>query len=1055
MAVAVSAHFTTTGPAAKPDHRTGPERMAAWRARGMGPDGGHGTLRPTGVEDVDIGSLRAALESSVRGEVRFDAGHRAVYSHDSSNYRQPALGVVVPRDAEDIVAAVAACREHGAPVVSRGCGTSLAGQTCNVAVVIDHSKHLREVLEVDPEGRIARVEPGVIRDQLSERTEREHGLTFAPDTSTHAYATLGGMIGNNSCGTHSVMAGRTADNVEELEIVTYDGERLRVGPTSAQELEAIVAAGGRRGEIYSGLRDLRDRYADLVRERYPDIPRRVSGYNLDELLPEKGFNVARALVGSESTLATVLEATVRLVPSPPARTLLVCAYDDVFAAGDHVPEILEFDPIGLEGLDDVLIGDMRTLGMHLEDLSMLPDGKGWLLVEFGGETTEESDEKATECMKALGKGRNAPRMELFDKPPNEAKLWDIRESGLGATAFLPGHADHWEGWEDAAVPPAALGSYLRGFRDLLGRYDYDTSLYGHFGDGCVHCRINFDLGTAPGLRKWRSFLDEAADLVLEHGGSLSGEHGDGQSRGELLEKMYGPELLQAFAEMKAIWDPEGKMNPHKVVDPYPAASNLKLGAGYNPAQPETHFSYPEDDGRFAHAALRCVGAGKCRDASTGTMCPSYMVTRDEQHSTRGRARILYEMLEGRTITDGFRSKDVHEALDLCLSCKGCKGDCPVSVDMATYKAEFLSRHYRRRLRPAAAYTMGLIPFHARIAARMPSLVNALTGAPGLGAVLKRAGGIAPEREMPRFAAQTFTSWFERRGAVNPGGPPVVLFPDTFNNHLHPEPLKATAEALEDAGYRVVLPARDTCCGRPLYDYGMLDAARLFWRRTIETLRPHLRDGTKIVGVEPSCVAAFRDELPNLIDDDLDAKRLATQVMTLPEFLLNEAEDWKPPRLERRAIVHGHCHHEAVMGFDTERELLEGLGLDVEVLDSGCCGMAGAFGFEAEHYDVSVAVGERRLLPAVREAPGDALIVADGFSCKTQIEQLTDRRALHTAQVLAMARAEGPAGPAGERPEVRYPDLEPARTSRGGVAAVAGAVVAVGFAAAARGLRSRV
>ena len=1036
--------------ARRPDRRSGPERIAAWRARGMGPDGGHGTLRPDGVDQIDVRSLRRALEEGVRGEVRFDAGHRSIYSHDSSNYRQPAVGVVLPRDAEDVIAAVAACREHGAPVVSRGCGTSLAGQTCNVAVVIDHSKYLREIHDVDAERGSASVEPGVIRDQLSDLTEREHGLTFAPDTSTHAYATLGGMIGNNSCGTHSVMAGRTADNVYELEVVTYDGERMRVGETSEDELEAIVAAGGRRGEIYARMRDLADRYAELIRNRYPDIPRRVSGYNLDELLPEKGFNVARALVGSESTLATVLEATVRLVPSPPARSLVVCGYDDIFAAGDHVPQILEHGPIGLEGLDDVLIDDMRTLGMHLDDLSMLPDGKGWLLVEFGGETTAESDERARECMTALGKGKSAPRMELVDRPPKEAKLWDIRESGLGATAYLPAHPDHWEGWEDAAVPPAQLGSYLRAFRELLGRYEYRTSLYGHFGDGCIHCRVNFDLGTATGLRKWRRFLDDAADLVVEHGGSLSGEHGDGQSRGELLERMYGPELVEAFREMKSIWDPAGRMNPHKVVDPYPIVSNLKLGAGYAPADPHTHFSYPDDDGHFAHAALRCVGAGKCRDSDSGTMCPSYMVTLDEQHSTRGRARILYEMLEGQTITDGFRSDEVREALDLCLSCKGCKGDCPVSVDMATYKAEFLSAHYKRRLRPVTAYTMGLIPFHARLGARAPGLVNAITTAPGLGALLKRAGGIAGEREVPRFAAETFTDWFKRRGEVNPGSPPVVLFPDTFNNHLHPESLKATAEALEEAGYRVVLPARDTCCGRPLYDYGMLDLARVFWKRTIETLRPHLRDGTKVVGVEPSCVAAFRDELPNLIDDDLDAKRLSKQVMTLSEFLLNEAVDWKPPLLERKAIVHGHCHQEAVMGFDTERELLERIGLDVEVLDSGCCGMAGAFGFEADHYDVSVAVGERRLLPAVRKAPRNSLIVADGFSCKTQIEQLTDRRALHIAQVLAMARAEGPAGPAGPEPERGYPDLDAARPSKlrtvGVLALTAGIAAAATFGA---------
>ncbi len=1011
------------------DHRTGLERMAAMRAERIGPNGGHGTLRPAGIERIDVPSLRRTLERDVRGEVLFDAGHRAIYSHDSSNYRQPPIGVVVPRTTEDVVAAVAACREHGAPITSRGCATSLAGQTANVSVVIDHSKHLRKILEVDPDGRTARVQPGVIRDQLSNQTEAEFNLTFAPDTSTHAYATFGGMIGNNSCGTHSVMAGRTADNVHELEVLTYDGLRMRVGPTSDEELERIIAEGGRRGDIYRRMRDLRDRYADAIRAAYPDIPRRVSGYNLDELLPERGFNVARALVGSESTLVTVLDATVRLVYSPPARSLLVCAYEDVFHAGDHVPEILEHGPTGLEGLDDVLCEDMRKLGTHVSDLDLLPEGKGWLLVEFGGETTEEADEKARECMKHLAKEKDAPRMELYDKRPNEARLWDVRESGLGATAFIPGEDDHWEGWEDAAVPPDQIGSYLRRFRDLLGRYDYNTALYGHFGDGCVHCRIDFDLVTAEGLRKWRSFLDEAADLVLEHGGSLSGEHGDGQSRAEMLEKMFGPELVGAFGEMKDIWDPDRRMNPHKVVDPYPIVSNLKLGAGYAPAHPETHFGYPDDHGDFAHAALRCVGAGKCRDAATGTMCPSYMVTLDEQHSTRGRARILYEMLEGETVTEGWRSDDVHEALDLCLSCKGCKGECPVSVDMATYKAEFLSNYYRRRLRPASAYSMGLIMFHARIAAFAPGLANAAVSAPGLGALLKRLGGISPERDVPPFAAESFKSWFRRRGAVNPQAPPVVLFPDTFNNYLHPEPMKATVEALEDAGYRVAVPKEHLCCGRPLYDYGMLDTAKLFWKRMLHVMAPHLRAGTKVVGVEPSCVAAFRDELPNLMPDDEDALRLSKQVLTLPEFLCEVAEGWEPPRLERKAIVHAHCHHEAVMGTDAEVEVLRKLGLDLDVLDSGCCGMAGSFGFESEHYDVSVAVGERRLLPAVRDAPGDSLIVANGFSCKTQISELTDRRALHTAQVLAMAREGGPAGPPGARPETAYPDVEPARLRR--------------------------
>ncbi len=963
---------------------------------------GHGTLAPDGVEGIDREALARDLSRAVEGEVRFDAGTRAIYSHDSSNYRQPPLGVVIPRGREDVIAAVRVCHEHGAPVLSRGCATSLSGETTNVAVVLDTSKYMREILEVDPERGVARVQPGVIRDQLAERTEAEHDLTFAPDTSTHEYATFGGMIGNNSCGIHSVMAGRTADNVEELEIVTYDGETMRVGPTSEEELERIVREGGRRGEIYEGMRNLRERYSALVRERYPDIPRRVSGYNLDELLPEKGFNVARALVGSEGTLATVLEATVRLVHSPPARSLLVLGYPSVFEAADHVPEILSHGPVGLEGIDSRLISDMVEKGQHTGEVPLLPDGEGWLLVEFGADDRSQSHARAEECMESLRRDPTAPAMKLFDDVAEEQRLWEIREAGLGATSYVQGERDHWPGWEDAAVPPARLGAYLRRFRDLMDAHGYRAALYGHFGDGCVHCRINFDLRSAGGLRDWRRFLDEAADLVVEHGGSLSGEHGDGQQRAELLPKMYGPELVGAFEEMKRIWDPGNRMNPHKVVDPYPILSNMKLGSDYSPPEVKTHFAFGEDGGSFAHAALRCVGAGKCRDDSQGTMCPSFMATREEEHTTRGRARILYEMLEGGTIEDGWRSEEVNGALDLCLSCKGCKGDCPVSVDMATYKAEFLSHHYKRRLRPRPAYSMGLIMFHARLASRMPRLANFITHAPGLSGLVKRAGGLSPEREMPRFARETFKDWWAARGSVNPQAEPVVLFPDTFSNFLRPEVLRATVAVLEDAGFRVVVPAPALCCGRPLYDYGMLDTAKRFWKRMLGELAPWIRDGVPVVGAEPSCVAAFRDELPGLMPHDEDAKRLSLQTLTVAEFLQRHAPEWDAPRLERRAVVHGHCHQEATVGMSAEGELYERLGLDYEILDSGCCGLAGSFGFEREHDEISRRIGERRLMPSVRETPAETLLIADGFSCKTQIEQLTGRRATHTAEAIASA-----------------------------------------------------
>jgi len=997
---------------------------------------------PSGSSDLDIRALETELRDEVRGEVRFDEGYRAAYSTDSSNYRQAPLGVVVARDPDDVVAALAVCRRHRVPVTPRGCGTSLAGQGTNTAVVFDTSRYMREIVEVDLEKKLARVQPGVIRDHLAKPLEAEHGLSFPPDTSTHAYATFGGMIGNNSCGAHSVMSGRTSDNVEELDVVLYDGTRMTVGNHDEEELERIIREGGRRGEIYARLRDLRDRYADLIRERYPDIPRRVSGYNLDELLPEKGFNVARALVGTEGTCAFVLEATVRLAPWPPARSLLVLGYPSIFEAADHVPEVMSHGPMACEAIDRELIDGMLRQGMHESEIPLLPDGDGWLMVDFGGQTREESDARAREVMEALERDETPPRMRLFDDPDEEQKLWEVRESGLGASAYYPGGADHYEGWEDTAVPPENLGDYLRDFRELLDRYGYGTPMYGHFGQGLVHCRINFDLKSARGLRHWRSFLDEAADLVVRYGGSLSGEHGDGQSRAELLGKMYGPELLRAFREFRVIWDPEGKMNPGKVVEPYHITENLKLGADYDPPNVKTHFAYPEDHGSFAHAALRCVGAGKCRDTATGTMCPSYMVTLDEEHSTRGRARILFEMLRGETIKNGFKSEEVIDSLDLCLSCKGCKGDCPVQVDMATYKAEFLSKYYKGRLRPRYAYAMGLIMFHARLAQYVPRLANLVTHTPGLKELIQKAGGLATEREMPPFATQTFKAWYRERGMVNPTAPPVVLFPDTFNNYFHPEAAKAAAEVLEHAGYRVIVPQQPLCCGRPLFDYGMLDTAKAFFERLVEGLRPYVREGTPIIGLEPSCVAAFRDELPNMLPHDEDARRLSRDTLTLGEFLIQEAQHYDPPKLRRKALVHGHCHQKAIMGMSAEQELYSRLGLDFEVLDSGCCGLAGSWGFEHDKYDLSMKIGERRLLPTARNAGNDTLLIADGFSCKTQVEHATERRALHTAQIIKMALDHGENGPEGGYPERRYPDVVPngARRDLKTVALVGGAAV---------------
>ncbi len=946
--------------------------------------------------NVDAASLAAALGREIEGEVRFDDGARALYATDASNYRQVPIGVVVPKRADDVIAAVALARKFGAPILARGAGTSLAGQCCNVAVVLDFSKYMNRVLELDPVRKFARVEPGIVLDDLRVRAEQHH-LTFGPDPATHSHCTIGGMIGNNSCGVHGLMAGKTVDNIDELDILLYDGTRMRAGqPDDA----AIARAAGREAEIYARLRRLRDVYADLVRARFPDIPRRVSGYNLDELLPENGFHVARSLVGSESTCAIVLEAKCRLVDSPPARALLVIGYPDIYAAADDVMRVLEHKPIGLEGFDDLLVRDMKSKGLHLEGVALLPKGGGWLLVEFGGETQAEVDAVARRAMDALARGNGRLSMLLCENKRQERMIWGVRESGLGATAHVPGKPLMWEGWEDAAVAPEKLGGYLRDLRKLLDRYGYTGDLYGHFGQGCVHTRTNFDLTSKDGIARFRTFLDDAADLVASYGGSFSGEHGDGQARGALLEKMFGPELMAAFREFKSVWDPDWKMNPGKLITPYQPDENLRLGADFHPWNPETHFAFAEDEGRMNHAVMRCVGVGRCRRLDGGTMCPSYQVTREEEHSTRGRAHLLFEMFNGGAIPSTWRNEAVKDALDLCLACKGCKSDCPTGVDVATYKAEFLSHYYEGRLRPPAAYAMGWIYWWARASRISPALANAFMSL----RLTKRLGGIAGERRMPRFAKRTFVQQFRNRGprpeARGLRGR-VLLWPDTFNNYFLPDTALAAAEVLENAGYEVVLPKQSVCCGRPLYDWGFLGMAKRRLRKTLQTLRSELDEGLPVIGLEPSCVSVFRDELRNLFPRDPYAKKLAASAMTLSEFIRRDGR-FPLPTLHRKALVQAHCHHKSVMRFDAEEAVMEAMGMDVEHPDSGCCGMAGAFGFEREHYDVSMRAGERVILPAVRDAATETLIVADGFSCREQISQATGRQPLHLAEVLRMA-----------------------------------------------------
>ncbi|MGW7046882.1 FAD-binding and (Fe-S)-binding domain-containing protein [Streptomyces avermitilis] len=964
----------------------------------------------------DAAALARTLCERVDGEVRFDAGSKGAYATDGSNYRQVPIGVVVPRTVDAGAEAVAVCAQFGAPVLSRGGGTSLGGQCTNAAVVIDWTKYCGHLVSVDPDRRTCVVEPGIVLDELN-RKLAEHDLEFGPKPATHNHCSLGGMIGNNSCGASAQAYGKTVDNVRRLEVLTYDGLRMWVGPTSNDEFEAIVAAGGRRAEVYRALRDLVGQYLGDIRTGFPKIPRRVSGYNLDSLLPENGFDVARALVGSEGTLVTVLHAELDLVPVPPVEAMLLLGYSDICAAADDVPRILAHSsPSQLEAMDGRMAQLMREEHVHVASLASFPEGESWLMVQFAGERQAEVDEQAHALLRALQRSGKDATVTFSDDPAREQELLQAREAGLGVTARPPDERETWEGWEDSAVPPEQLGDYLRDLKALFAEFGYDhPSLYGHFGQGCVHTRIPFALKTANGVAEFRRFLLRAADLVASYGGSLSGEHGDGQGRGELLPRMFGDRLVGAFGELKALFDPRNRMNPGKIVAPYRVDENLRLGPHWRPQSHDTHFAYPKDDGSFTQAVMRCVGIGNCRTHTGGVMCPSYRATGEEEHSTRGRARLLFEMLGGHTdspVTDGWHSTEVKDALDLCLACKGCKSDCPTGVDMATYKAEFLSHHYQRRLRPAAHYSMGWLPLWARLSRIAPRLANGALHAPGLARLGKCLAGVAGERRAPVFTEESFVQWWVRRKAAEPDPADprtVVLWPDTFSNYFHPNVAKSAVRVLEDAGFKVAVPTRAVCCGLTWISTGQLADSKRVLRQTLQVLRPWIEAGTLVVGLEPSCTAVFRADAPELMPQNEDIQRLARQFRTFSEVLVNDApENWQPPALTRAATVQTHCHQHAVLKYDADRELMWRAGIDADVLDEGCCGLAGNFGFERGHYEVSMKIGEHGVLPAVRSAAPSAMIVADGFSCRTQITQGdTGRQAMHLAEALALG-LDGPA-----------------------------------------------
>ncbi|MFJ4339510.1 FAD-binding and (Fe-S)-binding domain-containing protein [Streptomyces sp. NPDC088915] len=921
--------------------------------RGTGHPGVVGTHQEHAFE------LAAALRSAVAGEVDFSAAARALTTMDASNYRRVPVGTVAPRDAADVAAALEVCRAHGAPVVARGGGTSIGGQATGTGVVLDLTRHMGGIVSLDPEGRTAVVGPGLVLDRLR-AAARPYGLTFGPDPSTHGRCTLGGMIGNNACGAHSVAWGTTADNVRSLEVVTYRGAELTLGREG-------------RGAP-PGLRELVDGNLALLRTGYPQgLPRRISGYALDALLPERGRDVVRSFCGSEGTLGVITEATVRLVPLPAEPVLVVLGYADEGAAADAAPGLLEWGPLTVEGMALDLVPD--AVG--------LPRGGAWLFVEVDG----------PDAARRLVRAADALDSAVVRDPAGQRALWRIREDAAGtATRALDG-GEAWPGWEDCAVPPARLGAYLREFRALLADFGLRGIPYGHFGDGCVHVRIDFDLWTEEGVRHFRRFSEAVADLVVAHGGSLSGEHGDGRARAELLPRMYGEELVGLFGAVKDVWDPDGGLNPGMLVRPGRLDEGLRFGGLSGTGLSGAELPLAE----VGRAAARCVGVAKCRvegpSPGPGVMCPSYRATGEERHSTRGRARLLHEMAIGEVITDGWRSEEVREALDLCLSCKGCRSDCPVGVDMAAYKAEFLDRHYAglRGLlrRPRSHWTMGRLPHWLDLFGR------------GLNAGLRlpfaaRLAGVTPERTMPRVAEASFTSWFAERASGRP--PALTLWPDTFTDHLSPEVGRAAVRVLEDAGLGVALPEGRVCCGLTYVSTGQLGAARRVMRRTLDVMVPS-GDGPPVVVLEPSCAATLRTDLPELLPDDPRAARLAASVRTFAEALEELAPDWTPPRLDRPVTGQTHCHQHAVLGDAADRRLRARAGLTGD-LAGGCCGLAGNFGFEPGHYEVSVACAEDQLLPSLRDAPPEAEVLADGFSCRTQIADLTGGRGRHLAELLA-------------------------------------------------------
>ncbi|MFC0249468.1 FAD-binding and (Fe-S)-binding domain-containing protein [Citricoccus parietis] len=928
------------------------------------------------------------LEQQLRGEVHTSALRRALYSSDASNYRIAPRVVVCPLDEADVVTAVRIAARHGLPVTVRGGGTSIAGNAVGPGLVLDVGKHLNRIVSIDAQARSAVVQPGVVLTDL-QAAAAPHGLRFGPDPSSASRCTLGGMIGNNACGPHGLAYGRTADNVRRLRWLLPNGRILDVVP-GREALEQVP-----------GLESFVQQHLEVLRTELGRFDRQISGYSLEHLLPENGRNLAAALVGTEGTCGVLLEAEVELVPRAPAPALAVIGYPDMPAAADDVPSLLPHRPLALEGLSGEMVEVVRR-SPGGDDVPELPAGGGWLMVEVGGADTAE----AVAAAEAMVRAAHGLEAVVLPSGPEAARLWQIRADGSGLAVRTAAGAHAWPGWEDAAVPPEHLGSYLRDLKELMDSRGLSGLAYGHFGDGCIHMRIDFPF--ASGSSEFREFMESAAKLVARYGGSLAGEHGDGRARSELLPVMYSPEALAAFAEFKALFDPAGLMNPGVVVDPDPIDTALRRPAS-SEQRATDGFAFADDDGSVADAVHRCVGIGKCRAdlREQGTfMCPSYLATGDDKDSTRGRARVLQEMLNGGVVTLGWESPEVHEALDLCLSCKACASDCPTGVDMATYKSETLHRTYRGKVRPLAHYTLGRLPFWLRLAAPMAPLVNAAGRVPVLRRAMMTLMGADTRRSLPLLPRAPFRWSAEAtRAPSGSGRRQVVLWVDSFSDALSPEIPADALTVLDAAGCEVEVIGQSTgeqaCCGLTLISTGQLTAAKEKLRRTVAILLPYVRAGQTVVGLEPSCTATLRSDLVELLPGHPGAREVASAVRTVAE-LLTEL-DWTPPRVQGsdgRLLVQPHCHHHAVMGYSADEAILDAMGCDVET-SNGCCGLAGNFGMEQGHYEVSETIAQQGIL-AKAEASPDKPILADGFSCRTQVKDLADLDGRHLVQVIAAA-----------------------------------------------------